>query len=109
MSDQKVINDWILATQDAVYLLQEWLGRLEQWQAAGQAEADDFAAACQELREAGLWAWAAQAGGHGLAGLARALNQGGTPDGRTVSPCRYGGAPTSGLMAYGPEEEEEPA
>ena len=29
MDRQKVISDWIFATQDTIYLLQMWLGLLE--------------------------------------------------------------------------------
>ena len=29
MDRQKVISDWILATQDTIYLLQMWLGLLD--------------------------------------------------------------------------------
>ncbi|MBE7550102.1 MAG: hypothetical protein HS126_03370 [Anaerolineales bacterium] len=29
-----------------------------------------FVEACRQLREAGLWQWAAEAGGHGIAALA---------------------------------------
>ncbi len=70
---QKMIQDFLLATQDTIFVLQEWSGRLEQWQSQGQIEPEDFADACRQLREAGLWAWAADAGGHGIAALAAAL------------------------------------
>lgn len=65
-----MIRDFLLATQDTIFVLQEWSYRLEQWQAQGQIEPEDFAEACRQLREAGLWAWAADAGGHGIAALA---------------------------------------
>jgi hypothetical protein len=71
---QKVIADWLLAVQDAVYVLQTWQGRLEQWQQqGGKTEPAEFAAACRQLREAGLWAWAADAAGHGISALAVAV------------------------------------
>ncbi len=73
MDRQKVITDWMIAVQDTIYILQVWLGLLESWRALGQAEADDFNEACQQLRDAGLWHWAADAGGHGLASLAQAI------------------------------------
>ncbi len=86
MNDQKIVKDWIIATQEAIYNLQEWQGRLETWQAQSRVEPDDFAEACWQLREAGLWGWAGEAGGHGLKRLAAALgvadgHEGGTPDG----------------------------
>ncbi len=54
MADPKIIRDWLLVTQDTIFILQEWSGRLEQWQARGQIEPGDFAEACRQLREAGL-------------------------------------------------------
>ncbi len=74
MDRQKVVSDWIIHTQDTIYLLQEWLGRLEGWQTLGQAQPDDFAEACQLLQEAGLWAWAGEAAGHGILALAEAVS-----------------------------------
>lgn len=70
MADPKIIRDWLLVTQDTIFILQEWSGRLEQWQARGQIEPGDFAEACRQLREAGLWGWAADAAGHGISALA---------------------------------------
>lgn len=70
---QKVIGDTILATQETVYTLQMWLGLLESWREQERAEPDDFMEACQQLKEAQLWHWANQAGGHGLEALARAI------------------------------------
>jgi hypothetical protein len=71
---QKVLADWLLAVQDAIYVLQTWQGRLEQWQQQGsKAEAAEFREACDRLREAGLWAWAADAAGHGISALAVAV------------------------------------
>ena len=71
--EQKLIQDFLLATQDTIFILQKWSGRLEQWQSQGQIEPEDFVEACRQLREAGLWAWAADAGGHGIATLAATL------------------------------------
>lgn len=68
--EQKILRDLILATQDTIFTLQEWSGRLEQWQAQGHIEPADFAEACRQLCEVGLWQWAADAGGHGIAALA---------------------------------------
>lgn len=70
MADLKIISDWLLATQDAIFTLRKWSGRLEQWHAQGYIEPEAFAEACRQLREAGLWQWAAEAGGHGIAALA---------------------------------------
>ena len=52
--EQKILQDWILAVQDTIFVLQEWLGWLEQWQSQGRIEPEDFAEACRQLREAGL-------------------------------------------------------
>ncbi len=84
---QKVVTDWIIATQETVYTLQVWLGLLENWRDLGQAEAEDFSTACQQLKDAGLWQWAREAGGHGVVALARAVEvsefyPGGETDGR---------------------------
>lgn len=73
MDNQKVMTDWLIATQDAIYILQVWLGSLESWRDIGRAEPDDFSEACQQLRDTGLWPWAGEAGGHGLTALARAV------------------------------------
>ncbi|MCP4285882.1 MAG: hypothetical protein GY792_15740 [Gammaproteobacteria bacterium] len=73
MDEQKIINDWTLATQDTIFILQTWLGLLEDWQSRGQVEPDDFMEACQQLKEAALWQWANEAGGHGIEALARAV------------------------------------
>ena len=51
---QKILGDWVLATQDTILVLQTWLGHLESWQAQGQVEEAGFVAACRQLREAGL-------------------------------------------------------
>lgn len=73
MDPNKVLRDTILATQDAIHLLREWQAQLEQWLTTGRAEPDDFVAACQELQEAHLWAWANEAGGHSLRALRQAV------------------------------------
>ena len=73
MDRQKVIDDSILVTRDTIHILQIWLGLLESWQDQGQAEPDEFADACRQLKEAELWHWAKQAGGHGLNALAGAV------------------------------------
>jgi hypothetical protein len=73
MNRKKVIEDSILVTRDSIYLLQRWLGLLEQWREAGLAETDQFIEACRQLREAGLEPWVRQAGGHGLDALAKAV------------------------------------
>ena len=73
MDRQKVIGDSILAVRDTIHILQVWLGQLENWRDQGQAEPEEFAEACRQLKEAELWHWARQAGGHGLEALARAV------------------------------------
>jgi hypothetical protein len=73
-SNGKVIDDWLIATRDTIYQLQEWLMVLEGWQSNGRAEPDDFQEACGQLREAGLGEWAGRAGGHGLEALAEAVD-----------------------------------
>jgi hypothetical protein len=73
---QKVIGDSILVTRDTIYMLQMWLDLLESWRDQGQAEPDEFADACRQLKEANLWHWARQAGGHGLEALAKAVGVG---------------------------------
>ncbi len=79
----KVIDDWMIATKEAIHQLTGWLMCLEAWDQTGHAEPDDFHEACERLREAGLWPWAGQAGGHGIEALAEAVGVkvGGTPDG----------------------------
>lgn len=76
MDRQKVISDWIFATQDTIHLLQVWLGLLETWQAVERAEPDDFMDACRQLEEAALQSWINQAGGHGIKALAEAVQIG---------------------------------
>ena len=73
MDQQKVISDRILTTQDTVFTLQTWLGLLENWREAGQAEPDDFLNACRQLKDADLWQWANRAGGHGIRALGEAV------------------------------------
>jgi len=73
MDRQKVIGDSILAVWDTIHVLQVWLGLLESWRDQGQAEPGEFAEACRQLKEAELWHWAQQAGGHGLEALAEAV------------------------------------
>jgi hypothetical protein len=73
MDQQKAISDSILATKDTIFVLQQWLELLESWHALGGVEQEVFAAACQELRENGLWDWANEAGGHGIEALARVV------------------------------------
>lgn len=73
MDREKVLGDAILVTRDSIYILQRWLGLLESWRDQGQAEPEEFADACWQLKEAELWHWARQAGGHGLETLARAV------------------------------------
>ncbi len=80
---QKVITDTILATQDTIHLPQMWLGLLECWREYGRAEPDDFLDGCQQLREADLWHWANEAGGHGIGALAQAVGIERSPAGRT--------------------------
>ena len=71
MNQHKVIGDWILATKDTIFVLQQWQNLLVGWQALGQIDSEAFAEACRELKDAGLWQWASEAGGHGIEALAR--------------------------------------
>ncbi|MEM7343230.1 MAG: hypothetical protein AAF485_03230 [Chloroflexota bacterium] len=75
MEQQKVLQDWIITTQETIYLLHQWQNLLEEWQIRGEIGLDDFQVACQELREAGLWPWASDAGGHGIAALAGLMTE----------------------------------
>ncbi len=68
-----MIRDCLLATQETIFVLQEWAGRLEQWQALGWADPGDFTDACHLLREAGLWGWASKIAGHGIAALSQVV------------------------------------
>ena len=87
---QKVITDTILATHDAIYLLQMWLGLLESWREFGRAEPDDFMDGYQQLREAELWHWANEAGGHGIGTLAQAVGIENSLAGQTDELARVG-------------------
>ena len=73
MTDRKVLDDWLIVTQETISTLQNWVLLLDEWRQRGQVDPGDFAAAAQQLREAGLEIWAVNAGGHGLAALANAL------------------------------------
>ncbi len=73
MDEQKIIQDCILTTDDAIYLLQEWKGLLEQWQSAVRFDPADYQAMRQELTETGLWSWAREAAGHGETALQAVL------------------------------------
>ena len=73
MDRQKVIGDTILAAQDTMCVLQMWLSLLEGWRESDQAEPDDFMDACQQLKDANLWQWVNQAGGHGIEALSQAV------------------------------------
>ncbi|GAB4428740.1 MAG: hypothetical protein Kow0031_09040 [Anaerolineae bacterium] len=73
MADRKVLDDWLIATQETISTLQNWVLLLDEWRQQGQVDPGDFAAAAQQLREAGLGPWANDAAGHDLAALARAL------------------------------------
>lgn len=70
---QKVMAEWIATTEETIYTLQMWLGLLESWQTLGQAEPDDFAAACRQLKEAGLEVWVDAVDQSGLQALAQAV------------------------------------
>jgi hypothetical protein len=71
MNQHKVIGDWILATKDTIFVLQQWRDLLVKWQMLGEVERETFADACRQLKDAGLWQWAREAGGHGIEALAR--------------------------------------
>jgi hypothetical protein len=49
------------------------IGLMESWQELERTEPDDFVEACHQWREAGLWNWVREAGGHGIAALAEAM------------------------------------
>jgi hypothetical protein len=70
---QKIIAEWIAATEETLYTLQTWLGLLEDWQSRGQAEPDDFVEACWQLKEAGLGHWTDEGNHPGIKILARAV------------------------------------
>ena len=69
MNQQKVLGDTILATKDTIFVLQQWRNLLVRWQTLGEVEPEIFADICQQLKDAGLWQWARDAGGHGLEAL----------------------------------------
>jgi hypothetical protein len=71
MDQRKVIGDWILATKDTIFLLQQWRDLLVRWQTLGEVEQETFADACRQLKDIGLWQWANEAGGHGIEALVR--------------------------------------
>jgi len=71
MNQRKVLGDTILVTKDAIFVLQQWRDLLVRWQTLGEIESEVFADTCQQLKDAGLWQWASEAGGHGLEALAR--------------------------------------
>ena len=71
MKQHKVLGDTILVTKDAIFALQQWRDLLVRWQTLGQVDREVFADTCQQLKNAGLWQWAREAGGHGLEALAR--------------------------------------
>jgi hypothetical protein len=71
MNQHKIIGDWILATKDTIFVLQQWRDLLVKWQMLGEVEGEAFAEACQQLREAGLWGWVNEAGGHGIEALVK--------------------------------------
>lgn len=73
MADRKVLDDWLIATHETISTLQNWVLLLDEWRHRGQVDPGDFAVAAQQLREAGLGMWAANAGGHGLTALAKTL------------------------------------
>jgi hypothetical protein len=71
MNQRKVLGDTILVTKDAIFVLQQWRDLLVRWQTLGEVERETFADACRQLKDAGLWQWASEAGGHGIKALAR--------------------------------------
>ena len=71
MNQHKVLGDMILITKDAIFVLQQWRDLLVRRRTLGEVEPEIFADACQQLKDAGLWQWAREAGGHGLEALAR--------------------------------------
>ena len=71
MNQRKVLGDMILATKDTIYVLQLWRDLLVKWQTLGEVDREVFADTCQQLKDAGLWQWTREAGGHGIEALAR--------------------------------------
>lgn len=74
-SGLKVLQDYSLATKEAIFVLQQWLTWLERVQVAGPVEAGEFEMLCQQVREAGLGNWLELAGGHDLAVLSQAIHE----------------------------------
>jgi hypothetical protein len=74
VDSRKVLDDWLIATQETISILQNWVLLLDEWRNGGPPDPGDFAIAVQQLREAGLGRWADEAGGHGLAALARTVD-----------------------------------
>jgi hypothetical protein len=70
MNQRKVLGDTILVTKDAIFVLQQWRDLLVKWQTLGEVEDEVFTDICQQLKDAGLWQWASEAGGHGIEALA---------------------------------------
>jgi hypothetical protein len=74
MSRRKVLDDWLIATQEAIAALQALVLQLDEWRANGEdASSDDFMLIIQQLNEAGLMPWLGHAGGHSLADLLEAV------------------------------------
>ena len=69
MEQRKVIGDLILATKDTIFVLQQWRDLLVRWRTLRQIEPERLVEACRQLKEAGLWGWANEIGGHGVAAL----------------------------------------
>jgi len=74
MNQRKVLEDTILVTKDTIFVLQQWRDLLVKWQTLGEIESEAFADTCQQLKDAGLWQWASEAGGHGIEALTRLDN-----------------------------------
>jgi len=66
MNQHKVLGDTILATKDTIFVLQQWRDLLVKWQTLDQIDSEVFAEVCQALKDADLWNWAREAGGHGI-------------------------------------------
>jgi hypothetical protein len=47
MNQRKVLGDTILATKDAIFVLQQWRDLLVRWQTLGEVESEMFADICQ--------------------------------------------------------------
>ena len=62
MNQHKVLGDTILATKDAIFVLQQWRDFLVRWHTLGEIEPEIFADICQQLKDAGLWQWVRDAG-----------------------------------------------